>query len=118
MYICVMKIAVINSKGGCGKSTIVLALADVLMGKVVDLDHQSTITDASQITGRHVPVPSGTSCKHLIIDTPPYNNEENLALMEHSDVILVPVKVALPDLLACRAVLYEVRRLGLEKNVC
>ena len=39
-----MKIIVANSKGGSGKSTLVLALADVLpSAQIIDLDPQGTI---------------------------------------------------------------------------
>ena len=52
-----MKIVVANSKGGSGKSTLVLALADILPSvQVIDLDTQGTITIGASYTKRHSPV--------------------------------------------------------------
>jgi cellulose biosynthesis protein BcsQ len=112
-----MKILVINSKGGVGKSTIVMALADALDAQVVDTDHQGTLFKAAQVIPRHIPISmSKATGEHVIIDTPPYHDDTHIALLQAADIIIVPAKVSLSDLLASGAVLGEVERLGLEKK--
>jgi cellulose biosynthesis protein BcsQ len=106
-----MKIIVTNSKGGSGKSTLVLALSDVLVdAQVIDLDQQGTITIGSKYTNRHIPVKAeAISARHTIIDTPPYHGEELRSYFETADLILIPVKVSYPDLLATKAVIDDLR---------
>lgn len=106
-----MKIIVINSKGGSGKSTLVLALLDVLVdAQVIDLDQQGTITVGSRYTKRHIPVQEDSiSAKYIIIDTPPYHGEELRSYFETADLVLIPVKVSYPDLLATKAVIDDLR---------
>lgn len=112
-----MKILVINAKGGVGKSTLVASLADVLEADIVDTDHQATLTKAAKLGNRHIPVPMGKVTKpHVIIDTPPYNEEGNVELMRVSDVVLIPTKASLPDLIATGAVMDIVERFGFQKK--
>ena len=97
-----MKIVVANSKGGSGKSTLILALADMLPGvQVVDLDAQGTITVGADYTKRHVPVREEEATeKPIIYDTPPYHGEELRSYFDTADLVLIPVKVSDPDLLS------------------
>ena len=106
-----MKIVVANSKGGSGKSTLVLALADMLPGvQVIDLDAQGTITVGADYTKRHVPVREEEATEqHIIYDTPPYHGEELRSYFDTADLVLIPVKVSYPDLLATKAVVDDLR---------
>lgn len=98
------KIIVINRKGGCGKTTITLSLADALTdSRVVDLDNQKTITISSELTGRHTPVDIGfTNCKYLIVDTPPYEETSVRSMLPTADFIIIPALVGYPDLLGTK----------------
>ena len=112
------KILIINRKGGCGKTTLALSLADVLEGaKVVDLDNQKTITQSSELTGRHVPVGMNyRDTKYLIIDTPPYEDLSIKNLLAEVDKVLIPSLVGYPDLLGCKGIYDFVLKKKLEKK--
>lgn len=112
VYICIhMKIVVANSKGGSGKSTLVLALADLLpSAQVIDLDPQGTITVGAAYTKRHAPVSEEeVTGEYIIYDTPPYHGEELRSYFDMADLVLIPVKVSYPDLLAAKAVIDDLR---------
>lgn len=106
-----MKIVVANSKGGSGKSTLVLSLADILpAAQVVDLDPQGTIRVGASYTQRHTPVlEEEATAKYVIYDTPPYHGEELRSYFDTADLVLIPVKVSYPDLLATKAVIDDLR---------
>lgn len=106
-----MKIVVANSKGGSGKSTLVLALADILPSvQVIDLDTQGTITVGALYTQRHLPVSEEEAIsRYTIYDTPPYHGEELRSYFDTADLVLIPVKVSYPDLLAVKAVVDDLR---------
>lgn len=103
------RIIVTNSKGGTGKSTLVLSLADALdNSEIIDLDPQGSIKNASKFTNRHVPIEPGEASKqYLIYDTPPYNNIEHRDLFKLADYILLPIKESIPDLLATTAIIQQ-----------
>ena len=112
-----MKILIIHSKGGVGKTTVALALADVLDAQIIDLDPQKSITNASAITGRHMPVDfNQVTAKHLIIDTPPYRMKESKGLLKMADIILIPVKVSVLDLQAAASIVEDIRSLKFQKK--
>ncbi len=99
-----MQIVVTNSKGGCGKSTLVASLSDVLDADIIDHDNQGTISVSSFFTKRHVPVSYENVTKKIIIhDTPPYNSEKLSSLLKEADLVLIPCKLQYPDFLALRA---------------
>lgn len=103
------RIIIINNKGGCGKSTLAVALAEVLGAEIVDLDNQKTITTASELTGRHKPVKMGEEGGgHVVFDTPPYRDVTLKGLMDSADVILIPMLVGYPDLLATKAIVKDI----------
>ena len=106
-----MNIVVANSKGGSGKSTLVLALADILpSAQVIDLDPQGTITVGATFTKRHAPISATQATgKYLLYDTPPYHGEELRSYFSTADLVLLPVKVSYPDLLAVKGVVEDLR---------
>lgn len=107
-----MQIVVSNSKGGCGKSTLVASLADVLRGQIVDHDNQGTIRVSAQFTNRHVPVGQEDAHGELILhDTPPYNDGTLKALLTVATIVIIPAKVAIPDLLAISGIVEHLRSL-------
>ncbi len=106
-----MQIVVSNIKGGVGKSTLVLALANVINADIIDHDNQGTIRTTSAFTGRHVPVEQATK-KVVLHDTPPYNSEALKSLYASADVVVIPCKVKYPDLVATKGVVDLLRELG------
>lgn len=115
-------IALVNQKGGCGKTTLALHLAaafwlageDVL---VVDLDPQASATewhDARENPMPHVesvqPARLGKVLAHakeigtgaLVIDTAPHNEAAALDAARASDLVIVPCQPSIMDLRAMR----------------
>ena len=115
-----MKIVVTNFKGGVGKSTLVLALADVLPNShVVDLDPQGTLKIGASLTSRHVPIqPSKATGDYIIFDTPPYHSVQTKNHFESADLIIIPSKVSFTDLVATKTVIDDLRKLKIvDKSV-
>lgn len=115
-------IALVNQKGGCGKTTLALHLAaafwlagdDVL---VVDLDPQASAAewhDARENPMPHVesvqPARLGKVLAHareigtgaLIIDTAPHNEAAALDAARAADLVIVPCQPSIMDLRAMR----------------
>lgn len=97
-----IEVLVLNTKGGCGKSTLVTCLADILEADIIDLDPQKTITNSSVFTKRHVPVEKSTGKKYLVYDTSPYRDMSTMSLLKSADYILMPSLLGYPDLLATK----------------
>lgn len=113
-----MKIVVTNFKGGVGKSTLVLSLADVLPNsQVVDIDPQGTLRIGASLTNRHVPVsPEEVTGKYIIFDTPPYHGIQTKNHFESADLIIIPSKVSFTDLVATKTVIDDLRDLKMAKK--
>lgn len=111
------KILVTNSKGGCGKTLLAFALADALDAEIVELDLQATIAESYKLTKRHRPIdPKNAKGKYLIFDTPPYNTQRSKDLMREADIILMPCKVSMPDLIALKSIVKDLQDLRVEKK--
>lgn len=109
------KIVIAGSKGGSGKSTMSLALADVLKSaKIVDADHQGSISSTAGMGGRHQPInlikDDFSSVDYLIFDTPPYLSEELPELIRQADLILLPTMVGQFDLIALKGIIDLIRK--------
>lgn len=119
-----MKIAVINTKGGVGKTTLSLLLAEDLRRRrgsveVWDADMQGSASDWSagaEDTGdslkfRVVPVNLSSlrrkdaTTDHVVIDTPPGNPSVIDAAAERADFVIVPTDTSLMDLKRAAATL-------------
>jgi chromosome partitioning protein len=94
-----------HQKGGVGKSTLTINMAYYLrsIGKdvgVVDMDYQGS----SWSCIKDIPVyRKGEILKehdYILIDTPPYNSSELQELFEDSDIVVIPTKAGLVDLIA------------------
>jgi len=121
------KVGVFGQKGGGGKSTIALALADVFKYSlktnvsVVDLDVQGTLTNAYEIglNKRHKPVSfKKASTSVIICDFPPYNDSNLNIILKEMNVILIPVKITAHDFIAARQMESLLEVLGLKKKAC
>ena len=119
-----INIAVVNWKGGCGKTTIVLSLTDVLRDKgrevqIVEHDLQATVSRAADLGGRHkTTLWDKANAEVVIHDLPPYNDSSLFSLLEVSDLILIPLKVSDQDLLSANDLIESLADKGLIDKVC
>lgn len=96
-------IVIAHQKGGVGKSTIAINLYHTLKDKMTislqDYDNQGTTLRA---LGDMVYKKEDTveDCQLLIIDTPPYLFHELPVLLKNADMVIIPTRKSLPDLLA------------------
>lgn len=104
-------ITLAHQKGGVGKSTLAVNLAhsfkDHAKTGIIDLDAQGSIAEtASKIEGVTL-LPSYTAAYNkeysaIFIDTPPYLSDKLSQVFSVSDLILIPTKAGVYDVLACR----------------
>ncbi len=105
-------ILITHQKGGVGKSTLVanlaLNLAKNALVAIVDLDHQgSLISLQGQFENIQI-YPATTmisdlkdiNANFILLDSPPYLLENTVELVKISDVIIVPTKASLLDIIA------------------
>jgi chromosome partitioning protein len=115
-------IAIVNQKGGAGKTTISLNLAAALVesgGKVllIDADPQHTATDWSAVREKpppfmllglpqpvlHRDVPTlAADYDYVVIDGPPRNYEVTRSAIAAADLVLIPVQPSGADFWASR----------------
>lgn len=119
-----MNISVVNWKGGCGKTTLVLSLMDIFNSKdieaqIVEHDLQGTVARASELGGRHKTTPwKEAKAKYVIHDLPPYNSSSLFSVLESSDLILVPLKVSDQDLLSANDLIEYLGEKKLSGKTC
>ncbi|RYY07389.1 MAG: ParA family protein [Sphingobacteriaceae bacterium] len=106
-------ITLAHQKGGVGKSTLSLNLAysfkDHLNTALIDLDPQGTISQLKpMINGIDVyngslKTISSTDHEIIIVDTPPYLSADFPKLFSLSDLVIIPTKAGIADLMAIRS---------------
>ncbi|MGI4020287.1 MAG: AAA family ATPase [Janthinobacterium lividum] len=106
-------ITLAHQKGGVGKSTLSLNLAysfkDHLNTALIDLDPQGTISQLKpMINGIDVysgslKTISNTDHEIIIVDTPPYLSADFPKLFSLSDLVIIPTKAGIADLMAIRS---------------
>ncbi len=128
-----MKVIVVASqKGGSGKSTIVRNLA-VTAGQagqrvlVIDLDKQGSVTewwskrahsdnpDMVAATAQKLPQELKAAAKNydlVVIDTPPSDLDWLGDVLKLADLILIPARPSVDDLLSVRATIAKVKDVG------
>lgn len=114
-------LTVSHHKGGVGKSTIVVNLANYFARggeqvAILDIDTQGTISSFYELAGKNYEVPllSHQSFKDfeellelrqydlIVVDTPPYISEDLAQLYAISDFVLIPTKPSGKDLITIR----------------
>jgi chromosome partitioning protein len=111
-------ITLANQKGGVGKTAICVNLAHAFKESVstalVDLDPQgSALQTASKMSGVNVyPYNNNfTSLKEQVVfvDTPPYLHENLISILEQSDLIIIPIRAGIWDVLATEGIVNIVK---------
>ncbi len=127
-----LAIAVLNLKGGCGKSTIAVNLACELAGNadsayLLDNDSQGTVThwlshgrlpvqgefmplESEEDGERLVRVVAARNERYVVMDAPAHVGAAALAAGRIADLVLVPVTASGVDLVATHAVVDLIRR--------
>lgn len=119
-------ILITHQKGGVGKSTLTFNLASNLMGSakvcILDMDNQGSLLNISGLCN----VPIFTSDKlgeelkeeydFIFIDTPPYINEKISELCEIADIIIIPTKAGILDLLAIKSTIDIIKEVDAENK--
>ena len=113
-------ILITHQKGGVGKSTIAYNLASNIRENakvcIIDMDSQGSLINISELS--EVPIFTADMLNEKIksdydfifIDTPPYLNEKIIDLCNISDVIIIPTKAGVLDLLAIKSTIDIVKQ--------
>ena len=113
-------ILITHQKGGVGKSTITYNLASNIRENakvcIIDMDFQGSLINISELS--EVPIFTADMLNEKIksdydfifIDTPPYLNEKIIDLCNISDVIIIPTKAGVLDLLAIKSTIDIVKQ--------
>lgn len=115
-----------HQKGGVGKSTLTFNMALALKNDVkvciIDLDLQGSLWRSR--SALDIPIYSGEQMKEalksdydfIFIDTPPYLNEQLPELSKLADVIVIPTKTGIYDLLAIEDTISIIKDAKAEKK--
>lgn len=113
-------ITLAHQKGGVGKSTLALNLAYRFSNEVktalTDTDPQGSTMQLKDIV-QGIDILDYTGAKNLqgkpydviFIDTPPYLTENMIPIFLASDLVLIPTKAGVPDIMAIRATIELVK---------
>jgi len=113
-------ITIAHQKGGVGKSTLALNLAYRFSNEVktalTDTDPQGSTMQLKDIV-QGIDILDYTGTKDLqgkpydviFIDTPPYLTENIIPIFLASDLVLIPTKAGVPDIMAIRATIELVK---------
>jgi len=107
------KILITHQKGGVGKSTLTFNLAQNLCNNsrvaILDMDLQGSLAQLSSIvkeftitTDRFI-LKKHNEFDFIFIDTPPYLSNELESLIQIADLILIPTKAGVLDLMAIKS---------------
>lgn len=113
-------ISLVHQKGGVGKSTLTFNLAHSfkthLHTAVVDLDPQGTLSQLKPLSKDLEIIPWSFENKQLpdsfevlFVDTPPYLSADLPNLFQLSDLVIIPTKAGIADLMAIRSTISMVR---------
>lgn len=101
-----------HQKGGVGKSTLAINMAnsfkDNVRTAIMDMDPQGTVTQLAPHFEGITVIPYNEKFYELdfdviFIDTPPYLSDFLISIYQKSDLIIVPCKVGIADMLAIRS---------------
>lgn len=110
-------ITLTHQKGGVGKSTLAVNLANSFKENVrvaiIDMDPQGTVSQLTKMLDLDV-YGHDTDIKSLdydviFVDTPPYMFDSLSNILSLSDLIIIPTKAGIADLMAIRATINFVK---------
>ena len=119
-------ILITHQKGGVGKSTLTFNLAINLHESakvcIIDMDAQGSLMNIKELS--EVPVYSNAELKEVVkkdydfifIDTPPYLTDKLSELCNLADVIVIPTKAGVLDLLAIKSTIDIIEQSGNNKK--
>src|SRR5690606_8317267 len=105
-------ITIAHQKGGVGKSTLALNLAYSFAKNVntilTDIDPQGSTIQLQGLVPDVTIIPFSNNIYNqnfeaLFIDTPPYLMNEMLPIFLKSDLVIIPTKAGVPDIMAIRS---------------
>ena len=119
-------ILITHQKGGVGKSTLTFNLATNLKESakvcILDMDNQGSLlninelSDVSIFSSDKLTENLKSEYDFIFIDTPPYINEKISELCELADIIVIPTKAGVLDLLAIRSTIDIIKKCKAEKK--
>ena len=119
-------ILITHQKGGVGKSTLTFNLACNLKESakvcILDMDNQGSLLNISELSQVQVFTSNMLNEKlkreydFIFIDTPPYLNDSISDLCKMADVIIIPTKAGILDLLAIKSTIDIVKEAKSEKK--
>ena len=104
-----MILTLFNQKGGVGKTTLAVFLADALSQELetvlIDLDNQGTLSRLAHLDTFELPVRTVANVEEInqqpealkIVDCPPYIHGQAEKLFQLSDLVLMPTKTGYGD---------------------
>lgn len=112
-------ITIANSKGGVGKSTLVLHIFNYLVQHgarvaIADLDYQQSLSSL----GKDIPfvdasaVGSSSDWQFILVDSPAYRSPDVVKIIADSDFVLIPVKPSVLDVRAAVTTIEDCREQG------
>lgn len=117
-------ILITHQKGGVGKSTLTFNMASILKNDVktaiIDFDLQGSLyksrssSDISVLEKEQINNVQNLDYDFIFIDTPPYLTEDLPKLCKLADVILIPTKTGIYDLLAIEETINIIKQVGKE----
>lgn len=119
-------ILITHQKGGVGKSTLAFNLAVNLRENaktcIIDMDAQGSLINIKELS--EVPIFSNSELKKVVkedydfifIDTPPYLTDQLSELCNLADVIIIPTKAGVLDLLAIKSTIDIIEKSGNSKK--
>lgn len=115
-------IVIASNKGGVGKSMLSVALGRFMAQKgiafdLVDHDPQKTLVNAGRLGLIAPPVPIGAIKNKIAIhDTPPFDFKGKAQIIKDADVVLVPIKPYLQDMLSLQDFVGYLKKHGADKK--
>lgn len=117
-------ILITHQKGGVGKSTLTFNMASILKNDVktaiIDFDLQGSLyksranSDIPVLEKEQINNVQNLDYDFIFVDTPPYLTEDLPKLCKLADVILIPTKTGIYDLLAIEETINIIKQVGKE----